>query len=116
MCKILHIMPRTAPNLLPKVKRLLTGVGENIRAARLRRRHTAALVAERAGITRHTLLKVEKGDPAVALGIYARVLQALRLESGLAAIARDDELGRKLQDAELEAKSTRRRARKSSKS
>ncbi len=100
-------MPRTSPNLLPRLKRLLSGVGVNIRAARLRRQYSAALVAERAGITRHTLLKVEKGDPAVALGIYARVLQALRLEDDLAVIARDDELGRKLQDAELEAKSAR---------
>jgi len=103
-------MPRTSPNLLPKVKRMLARIGGNIRAARLRRRYSAALVAERAGISRHTLLKVEKGDPAVALGIYARVLQALRLEDDLADIARDDELGRKLQDAELEAKSTRRRS------
>lgn len=49
-----------------------------------------------AGITRHTLLRLRKGDPAVALGIYARVLQALRLENDLAAIARDDELDRRL--------------------
>lgn len=109
-------MPRKAPQLLPRVKRLLTGIGENIRAARLRRRYSAALVAERAGITRHTLLKVEKGDPAVALGIYARVLQALRLEDDLAVIARDDELGRKLQDAELEGKSAKSRHQDSTKS
>lgn len=95
-------MPRTTPNLLPRLRRLLAGIGHNIRAARLRRGFSAALVAERAGITRATLLKVEKGDPAVALGIYARVLQALRLENDLAVIARDDELGRRLQDARLE--------------
>ena len=40
----------------------------------------------------------------MALGIYARVLQALRLEAGLAVIAADDVLGRKLQDAKLEPK------------
>lgn len=102
-------MPRTSPNLLPRLRRLLTGIGENIRSARLRRRYSAAVVAERAGITRKTLLKVEKGDPAVAMGIYARVLQALRLENDLAGIARDDELGRKLQDAELESRSARTR-------
>lgn len=41
----------------------------------------------------------------MALGIYARVLQTLRLESGLGSIAEDDVLGRKLQDANLEPKS-----------
>jgi transcriptional regulator with XRE-family HTH domain len=84
---------------------LLAGLGENIRKARLRRAHSLETVAERAGITRKTLYRVERGDPAVALGIYARVLQALRLENDLAAIAADDVLGRKLQDLNLEPKS-----------
>jgi hypothetical protein len=52
-----------------------------------------------AGITRKTLHRVEQGEPAVAPGIYARVLQALRLEDELATIALDDVPGRKLQDA-----------------
>ncbi len=60
--------------------------------------YTAELVAQRASISRKTLFRVENGDPAVALGIYARVLQVLRLEQGLALLADDDELGRKLQD------------------
>ena len=51
-----------------------------------------------------TNLDAVSTDPAVALGIYARVLQALRLEAGLAAIAADDVIGRKLQDAKLEPK------------
>jgi hypothetical protein len=58
-------------------------------------------VAQRAGISRKTLYRVEQGHQAVALGIYARVLQALRLEQDLAALAADDALGRKLQDAAL---------------
>ena len=62
------------------------------------------MVAQRAGITRKTLYRVERGDPAVALGVYARVLQALRLESDLGSIAADDVLGRKLQDAKPGAK------------
>jgi DNA-binding XRE family transcriptional regulator len=44
------------------------GLGENIRKARLRRAHTLETIAERAGITRKTLYRVERGDPAVALG------------------------------------------------
>lgn len=94
-------MARTSPALLPRLARLLRGVGGNIRRARLRRAYTAATVAQRAGITRPTLARVERGDPAVALGIYARVLQALGLEGDLQHIASDDELGRKLQDADL---------------
>lgn len=97
-------MPRTTPPLLPRLTRLLTGIGDNIRKARLRRTNSAETIAQRAGITRKTLHRVELGDPAVALGIYARVLQALRLEGDLAPIAADDVLGRKLQDAKLEPK------------
>ncbi len=95
-------MPRSIPPILPRLSRLLTGAGENIKKARLRRKYAAETVAQRAGITRKTLYRVERGDPAVSLGIYARVLQVLRLEDSLGAIGADDELGRKLQDAELE--------------
>ncbi len=94
-------MPRTTPNLLPKVSRLLKQVGTNLRQARLRRRYSAETVAQRARITRKTLWRVEQGDPGVAIGIYARVLQALGLVSDLAALAGNDELGRRLQDLEL---------------
>ena len=97
-------MPRITPLLLPRLRRLLTGLGDNIRKARLRRANSLETLAERAGIARKTLYRVERGDPAVALGIYARVLQALRLESDLGSIAADDVLGRKLQDLSLEPK------------
>jgi transcriptional regulator with XRE-family HTH domain len=103
-------MPRTVPPLLPRVRRLLVGLGERIHAARLRRSLSAGLAAERAGISRKTLQRVERGDPAVALGIYARVLQALRLENDLEAIASDDQLGRRLQDAQLPRRVARRNA------
>src|SRR5215813_11003913 len=95
-------MPRRVPPMLPRLSRLFAGIGENLRKARLRRAFSAETVAGRAGITRKTLHRVEQGDPAVALGIYGRVLQALRLENDLAAIAADDILGRKLQDLKLE--------------
>jgi transcriptional regulator with XRE-family HTH domain len=97
-------MSRRVPPLLPRVTRLLAGLGENLKTARLRRSYSSETVAQRAGITRKTLYRVERGDPAVALGIYARVLQALRLENDLASIALDDALGRKLQDANLRAR------------
>jgi transcriptional regulator with XRE-family HTH domain len=97
-------MTRTSPSLLPRLSRLLQGYGNNLKLARLRRKYSAQIVAERAGISRKTLYRVERGDPAVALGIYARVMQVLRLESDLAKLAGDDLLGRKLQDARLAPK------------
>ena len=94
-------MSRAAPSLLPRLTRLLENVGSNLKLARLRRKFSAEMVAQRAGISRKTVYRVELGDPAVALGIYARVMQVLRLEQDLATLAADDLLGRKLQDAAL---------------
>ena len=97
-------MGKTIPTLLPRVARLLNGFGENLKLARLRRKYSADSVAQRAGITRRTLSKVEQGDPGVALGVYARVMQVLRLEGDLSHLAVDDVLGRKLQDAGITPK------------
>ncbi|MBX3021341.1 MAG: helix-turn-helix domain-containing protein [Bdellovibrionales bacterium] len=76
-------------------------MGENIRLARLRRRLSASLTASRAGISRPTLRAIERGDPKVTLGAYAIVLMTLGLDKELAGIARNDILGRKLQDVNL---------------
>ncbi len=56
------------------------------------------LVAERAQCSRVTVGKVEKGDPTVSMGAYLRVLFALRLSDDIEMIARNDPLGRDLQD------------------
>lgn len=88
--------------LLPQTMRILGTMGEQIKMARLRRKLPAELVAERAGISRATLWAIEKGSPSVSMGSYAAVLQALNgMDKDLLQIARDDELGRKLQDLEL---------------
>jgi len=76
-------------------------LGTRLRLARLRRRFSSEAVASRAGITRMTLYKVEKGDPGVRMGVYASVLRVLNLQAGLNLLAQDDELGRKLQDLNL---------------
>ena len=66
------------------------------------------MVAERAGVSRSTLWKVENGNPSVAAGIYAAVLHALNnMDKDLLKIAGDDELGRKLQDMDLMGKNKR---------
>ncbi|TXK71961.1 helix-turn-helix domain-containing protein [Mesonia sp. K4-1] len=87
--------------LLPKYQKIFDGIGENIKLARKRRKLTAEQVAERAGIHRATLHRVEKGDPTVAIGIYFNILKVLNLESDFSKIALDDEFGRKLQDLDL---------------
>ena len=97
-------MGKTTPQLVPRVSRLLDDLGARLKLARLRRKYSSETVAQRAGVTRRTLSKVEQGDPAVAVGIYARVMQVLRLEGDLALLAVDDELGRKLQDAGITPK------------
>lgn len=91
-------------SVLPSVSKILTEFGENIKLARLRRKLSAEQVAERANISRPTLLSIEKGMPGVAIGSYAQVLFVLNLEKDLLKVAVDDMLGRKLQDAELTVK------------
>ena len=73
-------------------------LGENLKLARLRRRLSAELVAQRAGISRATLHKIEKGEPTVAMGSYFMVLNVLGLEEEIEQLAADDEFGRRLQD------------------
>ena len=101
-------MKNAAYNIMPDTENILKTMGEQIKMARLRRKLSATLVAERAGISRSTLWKVENGNPSVAVGIYAAVLHALNnMDKDILKIAGDDELGRKLQDMDLMGKNKR---------
>jgi transcriptional regulator with XRE-family HTH domain len=102
-------MARRSSPPQPRVGRLLTELGQNVRLARQRRKLSAELVAERAGMSRPTLRAVERGDAGVTLGAVANVLHSLGLVDDLARVARDDELGRTLEDAQLQAKQRVRR-------
>ncbi|MFC2176088.1 helix-turn-helix domain-containing protein [Bacteroidota bacterium] len=86
------------------MQKLLMGLGENIRLARLRRELGVEQVAERAGISRKTLYAIENGKPTTSMGHYLSVLAVLGLERDLSQVAMDDELGRKLQDLRLPVK------------
>lgn len=85
------------------VGRSLRKLGQDIRAARLRRRIKAATLAERAGTSRFTLRKIEKGDPGVSMGIYACVLFSLGMIERLADLSdvRRDDLGLMLEEEKL---------------
>lgn len=84
-----------------KLEQKMQIVGEQIRLARLRRDLSISQIAERATCSELTVMRVEKGAPTVAIGIYLRILYALQLDDDIMLIAKDDPLGRTLQDLGL---------------
>ena len=100
-------MPRLTPPTQPRHQSQLSALGERLRAARLRRKLTQAVLAERVGVSRMTLRKLVAGDPSSSLATVIRVLQALGLAQDIDRLAELDPLGRELQDNDL--RPTRRR-------
>ena len=94
-------MSKKKAKIFPRERKILERLGERLMLARKRRKITAETAAARAGITRVTLSRAEKGSPEVSMGIYFRILSVLHLEEDLDKLANDDELGRRLQDMEL---------------
>jgi transcriptional regulator with XRE-family HTH domain len=94
-------MSKRSRPLFPQTQRRAEALGERLRLARLRRRMSLTELAARVGVTRHTLSRLERGDLSTSLGVLARVLGVLGLEEDLDVLARDDELGRRLQDVRL---------------
>jgi transcriptional regulator with XRE-family HTH domain len=92
-------MVRTFQRPFPSVAKQVQELGERMRLARLRRKLSTVLFAERMGVSRETLRRLEAGDPNIALGTYMRALRVLGLDKDIDIVARDDVLGRKLQDA-----------------
>lgn len=90
-----------ATNLPRRAAQNLQIVGEQIRLARLRRDLSIAQIADRAMCSELTVMRVEKGTPTVAIGIYVRILFALGLDESILFLAKDDEIGRTLQDLDL---------------
>jgi hypothetical protein len=85
------------------VTRALRKLGHDIRDARRRRRIPAEIAAERASISRTTLVKIEKGEPGVAIGSYAIVLFVMGMTDRLADLAdpRTDAVGLQLEEEHL---------------
>ena len=95
---------RRSAVVFPKNLRLLKQLGENIQLARKRRGYTQVLISQRTGLSRLTIRKIEQGDPSVSMGHYVAVLGVLGLADDVANVARDDALGRKVQDIKLMSK------------
>lgn len=89
--------------LPPRVKRALTKLGSDVALARKKRSLTAMMMAERLGVAKSTYLKVEKGDPSVALGTYAMTFFVLGFGEALGEIldARRDDQGLMLDAARM---------------
>src|SRR6202043_1072709 len=85
------------------VRRGLRKLGRDMRDARRRRRIPAAIAAQRASISRTTLVKIEKGNPGVAIGIYATVLFVLGMADRLGDLAapKNDPVGLQLEEENL---------------
>lgn len=66
-------------------------VGRQIAVARLRRGWRQKDLAEKAGITRATLIGIEQGKPGTGFGAYVAVLWALGLHHKVTELAAPDE-------------------------
>jgi transcriptional regulator with XRE-family HTH domain len=97
-------MSMTPKNKLPiPAVRAMRKLGTDLGNARRRRRITAKLLAERAGVSPRTMAKIEKGDPSVTMASYASVLFSLGMVERLSDLvdSRHDVRGRELEDENL---------------
>ena len=94
-------MSKRTPPTHPAQRRQLAALGQRLRAARLRRKLTQAMLAERVGVTVPTIRKLEEGNPSASLSVVLRALMVLGLAQDIDRIAADDVLGRELQDSDL---------------
>jgi hypothetical protein len=85
------------------VARALRKLGSDIKDARRRRRIPAEIAAARASMSRTTLVKIEKGDPGVAIGNYAVMLFVLGMTDRLSDLAdpKNDAVGLQLEEEHL---------------
>jgi len=74
-------------SLPPEVAASLQALGEHFAVARLRRNESQKQWASRLGVSVPTLIRLEKGDPSVSMGVYATALWLLGLSAGLAELA-----------------------------
>lgn len=79
--------PQALQTLPPATAQALRGLGENLAIARVRRRESQRTWARRLGISVPTLIRMERGDPGVSVGIYATALWLMGRVAALPALA-----------------------------
>ena len=87
--------------LMPKARKSLEILGQNLKLARIRRRISAAMMCERACVSHATLTAIEQGKASVSMAGYMSVLFCLNMHTDMEKVAADDVLGRELQDLQL---------------
>ena len=70
-----------------EVAEWLVVCGERVRTARIRRRWSQVSLAERMGVERRTVSRLEKGDPGITTGVLLRALWVLGLWSTVKGLA-----------------------------
>lgn len=83
-------MPKQAlalSKLPPQTQRALEALGSHLAVARVRRKESLATRAKRVGVSIPTLMRMESGDSAVSIGIYATALWLIGRDGELARIA-----------------------------
>lgn len=89
--------------LPPIVAKSLVKLGQDLAVARRKRHLTIKMMAERTGVVPNTYSRIERGDPAASLGIYAMALYVLGFGGALGEVidARRDDVGLLQDEARL---------------
>ena len=83
-------MPKTARALLqlpPATAAAIEKLGADLAVARLRRKESLKIWAQRMGVSVPTLQRLEAGDPSVGIGIVATALWLIQRDGELGTIA-----------------------------
>jgi DNA-binding XRE family transcriptional regulator len=72
------------------VLKSLSMMGENLQVARKRRKESQEQFAQRMGVSRKTLIEMERGSPLVAMGTYAMALWTIGMSEDLSEVAHPD--------------------------
>ena len=103
-------MAKRTPPVRPQHAKRVEALGQRLRTSRVARGMTQANLAERVGVDRTTIGKLEAGDAAISLATVLRVLSALGIEQDIDRIAAEDEVGVQLAVSRLKRPSPGRKS------